>query len=92
MALVQTSFYANPLETSRLSQRELLARIFGHQEASEHAHGMDFEESFSDSGSDHEMEECNEGTVFVYYLFIVPFSTWETRGRFCPSAVEGFVL
>lgn len=68
MALVHTSFYANPLETSRLSQRELLARIFSRQEASEHVRGMDFEENSSDSGSDHEMEEFNEGKVFLCIL------------------------
>lgn len=69
MALVHTSFHANPLESSRLSQRELLERIFGQHEAEdEHVHHMDYEESSSDSGSDYEMEEYHEGTIFCVFL------------------------
>ena len=66
MALVHTSYHANPLESSRLSQRELLARIFGHHEA-ESEHPMDYEESSSDSGSDCEMEEYHEGMIFHFF-------------------------
>ena len=68
MALVHTSYHANPLESSRLSQRELLARIFGHHQA-ESEHHMDYEEGSSDSGSDYEMEEYNEGTIPAFVLF-----------------------
>lgn len=66
MALVHTNYHANPLESSRLSQRELLARIFGHGAESEH---MDYEESSSDSGSDCEMEEYHEGMISLFELF-----------------------
>ncbi|XP_068717671.1 SPRY domain-containing SOCS box protein 3-like [Montipora capricornis] len=57
MALVHTNYHTNPLESSRLSQRELLARIFGHH-GTEGEHNID-EDSSSDSGSDYEMEECH---------------------------------
>lgn len=67
MALVHTSYHANPLESSRLSQRELLARIFGHHQA-ESEHHMDYEEGSSDSGSDYEMEDYNEGTISAFML------------------------
>lgn len=88
MALVHTSFHANPLETSRLSQRELLARIFGQHEAGEHA--MDFEESSSDSGSDCEME-YNEGTLFVFFSLKV-YSTWEIGEHFGPKTLGRFCI
>lgn len=69
MALVHTSFHANPFESSRLSQRELLERIFvQHGAEDEHVHHMDYEESSSDSGSDYEMEECHEGMISVFLL------------------------
>lgn len=69
MALVHTSFRANPFESSRLSQRELLERIFSqHGDADEHVHHMDYEESSSDSGSDYEMEESHEGLISVFLL------------------------
>ena len=69
MALVHTSYHANPLESSRLSQRELLARIFGHNEAEDER--MDYEESSSDSGSDYEMEEYHEGRISVFLLLLI---------------------
>lgn len=78
MALVHTSFHANPLETSRLSQRELLARIFGQHEAGEHA--MDFEESSSDSGSDCEME-YNEDFDWKWDPKTLSSSVCLTRGN-----------
>ena len=69
MALVHTSFRANPFESSRLSQRELLERIFSqHGADDEHVHHMDYEESSSDSGSDYEMEECHEGMMSLVLL------------------------
>ena len=69
MALVHTSFHANPFESSRLSQRELLERIFiQHGAEGEHVHHMEYEESSSDSGSDYEMEEYHEGMIFVFLL------------------------
>lgn len=69
MALVHTSFHANPFESSRLSQRELLERIFiQHGAEDEHVHHMDYEESSSDSGSDYEMEEYHEGMISVFVL------------------------
>ena len=69
MALVHTSFHANPFESSRLSQRELLERIFSqHGAEDEHVHHMDYEESSSDSGSDYEMEEYHEGRISVFLL------------------------
>ena len=69
MALVHTSFHANPFESSRLSQRELLERIFSqHGAEDEHVHHMDCEESSSDSGSDYEMEEYHEGRISVFLL------------------------
>lgn len=67
MALVHPSYHTNPLESSRLSQRELLARIFGHHEAE--SEQMDYEESASDSGSDYEMEEYHEGMISALCLF-----------------------
>lgn len=69
MALVHTSFHANPFESSRLSQRELLERIFiQHGAEDEHVHHMEYEESSSDSGSDYEMEEYHEGMISVFLL------------------------
>ena len=69
MALVHTSFHANPFESSRLSQRELLERIFiQHGAEDEHVHHMDYAESSSDSGSDYEMEEYHEGMISVFLL------------------------
>jgi len=62
MALVHTNYHTNPLESSRLSQRELLARIFGHNGA-EGEHRSDYEDSSSESGSDYEVEECHEGMI-----------------------------
>lgn len=67
MALVHPSYHTNPLESSRLSQRELLARIFGQHEAE--SEQMDYEESSSDCGSDYEMEEYHEGKISVPFLF-----------------------
>ena len=66
MALVHTNYHTNPLESSRLSQRELLARIFGHH-GTEGEHNID-EDSSSDSGSDYEMEECHEGMMPLCFL------------------------
>ena len=69
MALVHTSFHANPFESSRLSQREILERIFSqHGAEDDHVHHMDYEESSSDSGSDYEMEEYHEGMISVFLL------------------------
>ena len=63
MALVHKSYHLDPLESSRLSQRDLLARIFGHHEAETgHVHDeMEFEEQSADSGSDYEMDEYHQG-------------------------------
>lgn len=64
MALVHTSYYAHPLENSRLSQRELLARIFGYPDRETEDEPMEeVEECLSDSGSDHEMEEYHKGMI-----------------------------
>ena len=83
MALVHTSFHTNPLESSRLSQRELLERLFGHHEAEdEHVHRMDYEESSSDSGSDYEMEEYHEGTIFNAFLLTKMHIRGEIEGCF----------
>lgn len=91
MALVHTSFHANPLENSRLSQRELLARIFGQHGEDEHVHEMDYEESSSDSGSDYEMEEYHEGMIYVFFLkkCTLEETLW---GILFIKSGEGFVL
>lgn len=91
MALVHTSFHANPLENSRLSQRELLARIFGQHGEDEHVHEMDYEESSSDSGSDYEMEEYHEGMIYVFFLkkCTLEGTLW---GILFIKSGEGFVL
>ena len=65
MALVHANYHTNPLENSRLSQRELLARIFGHH-GTEGELQSDYEDSSSDSGSDYEMEECHEGMISLF--------------------------
>lgn len=89
MALVHTSFHANPFGSSRLSQREILERIFSqHGAEDDHVHHMDYEESSSDSGSDYEMEEYHEGMISVFLL--VKFSL---EGKFKGTIVrkwEGF--
>lgn len=89
MALVHTSFHANPFESSRLSQREILERIFSqHGAEDDHVHHMDYEESSSDSGSDYEMEEYHEGMISVFLL--VKFSLdGEFKGIFVRKW-EGF--
>lgn len=60
MALVHTTYLDGPLERSRLSQRELLARIFPQQESTE-----DELDHPSDSGSDSEVEQQGEEFVLV---------------------------
>ena len=83
MALVHTSFRANPFESSRLSQRELLERIFSqHGDDDEHVHHMDYEESSSDSGSDYEMEESHEGMISVFFSCKLCLGG-EIQGHYC---------
>lgn len=69
MVLVYISFYVNFLEIFRFLQCEFFVCIFGCQEVSEYVCGMDFEENFSDFGFDYEMEEFNEGKVFLFIFF-----------------------
>ena len=51
------------MENSRLSQRELLARIFGYPDRETEDEPMEVEECLSDSGSDHEMDEYHKGMI-----------------------------
>lgn len=80
MALVHTNYHTNPLESSRLSQRELLARIFGHNGA-EGEHRSDYEDSSSESGSDYEVEECHEDFIWCWDPDTLSSSVSLTRGN-----------
>ena len=65
MALVHTTYLDGPLERSRLSQRELLARIFPQQESTE-----DELDHPSDSGSDSEVEQQGKSLFSCYQEFV----------------------